>query len=117
MTVVADHSIAMEIGSPSKAVARIKRLTRTRKRTVDRLPALSIVPWAMPQAGFYLWCHLPGDVDAADVARRCMTEDVILAPGNVFSVSGAATAMMRFNVGQLEDPRILSVLEATMARA
>lgn len=93
------------------------RLTRSRKRTVDRLAALGIVPWTMPQAGFYLWCRLPRNVEAADMARRCMTEDVILAPGNVFSVSGAATAMMRFNVAQLEDPRILSVLEAAMARA
>jgi DNA-binding transcriptional MocR family regulator len=91
------------------------RLARARKRTADRMAALGIVPWTMPRAGFYLWCRLPGDLDAAAVARRCAAEDVILAPGNVFSVSGSAASMMRFNVAQMDNPRVVQVLETALA--
>ena len=47
----------------------------------------------MPRGGFYLWCRLPDGRDAADVARAALRENVVLAPGNVFSVSQSASAL------------------------
>ena len=43
--------------------------------------------WLMPRGGFYLWGRLPEGLDAVDVARKAFAEDIVLAPGNVFSVS------------------------------
>ncbi len=65
----------------------------------------------MPRGGFYLWCSLPDNQDSADVARAALAENVVLAPGNVFSVSQTASAFMRFNVAQMSDPRALAVLK------
>ena len=38
-----------------------------------------------------------------------MAENVILAPGDAFSVSQTASAFLRFNVAQSGDPRIIAV--------
>jgi DNA-binding transcriptional MocR family regulator len=43
-----------------------------------------------------------------------MEEKIVLAPGNVFSVSQSATSFLRFNVAQLNDRRIFSVLKRAM---
>lgn len=86
------------------------RLARARRQTAARLQSLGIEPWLMPRGGFQLWCRLPGDCDSADLARAALEEDIVLAPGNVFSVSQTAGAYMRFNVLQSNDPRVLAVL-------
>jgi DNA-binding transcriptional MocR family regulator len=43
-----------------------------------------------------------------------MAENVVLAPGNVFSVSQTASSFLRFNVAQSHDPRIVAVLAQAM---
>lgn len=92
-----------------------QRLARARKEAIDRLSPFGLVPWIIPRGGFYLWCRLPDRHDSTVIARRCMEENVILAPGNVFSVSQSAASFLRFNVTQLNDERIFSVLEKAMA--
>jgi DNA-binding transcriptional MocR family regulator len=69
----------------------------------------------MPRGGFYLWCCLPYDRDAAEVARAALRENVVLAPGNVFSISQSASEFMRFNVAQMIDPRVFVVLAWALA--
>lgn len=91
-----------------------RRLTQARKGAIDRLKPLGLAPWIMPRGGFYLWCRLPDGYDSAVIARRCMEEKIVLAPGNVFSVSQSATSFLRFNVAQLNDRRIFSVLKRAM---
>jgi DNA-binding transcriptional MocR family regulator len=39
-----------------------------------------------------------------------VAENVVLAPGNVFSISQTASAFLRFNVAQSGDPRVVAVL-------
>ncbi|MGH1558446.1 hypothetical protein ACRAWD_13205 [Caulobacter segnis] len=41
---------------------------------------------------------------------------MILAPGNVFSAAETAPDFMRFNVGQMRDPRVFEVLGAALAK-
>jgi DNA-binding transcriptional MocR family regulator len=45
-----------------------------------------------------------------DVARAALEKDVVLAPGNAFSLSQTATEFMRFNVSQMLDPKVFAVL-------
>lgn len=91
-----------------------QRLTRAREEAIDRLKPFGFVPWIIPRGGFYLWCRLPDGHDSTVIARRCMEENVILAPGNVFSVSQSAASFLRFNVAQLNDKRIFAVLKSSM---
>jgi len=102
-------------GSYRKHMEEVRRrLVRARKEAAQRLATFGIVPWLTPRGGYYLWCRLPDGVDSAALARRSMAEGVVLAPGNVFSVSQSAGAFMRFNVAQMADRRVMTVLKNAM---
>lgn len=123
-----DLQVATNFGGPSPAAAELvsgtlcdggyrkhldalrRRLAKSRREAGSKLAALGIRPWVEPRGGFYLWCNLPDGHDAADVARAALSENVVLAPGNVFSLSQSATEFMRFNVAQMADPRVFAVL-------
>ncbi|MFB9952427.1 PLP-dependent aminotransferase family protein [Rhizobium puerariae] len=86
------------------------RLADAREKVIRRLAPLGIEPWMRPPAGMFLWCRLPGEQDAADLARACLEHGVILAPGNAFSLSQSARSFLRFNVAQCDDERVFQVL-------
>lgn len=123
-----DLQVATNFGGPSPIAAELissilgdgsyrkhlgelrQRLSRARREATKRLEALNIRSWIAPRGGFYLWCALPDGRDAARVAQAALSQSVILAPGNVFSVSQSAPGFMRFNVAQMTDPRVFAVL-------
>ena len=129
---VVDLQIATNFGGPSPVAAGLvakllagggyrkhleqvrRRLACTRREVAERLGTLGIRPWLMPRGGFYLWCALPGGLDAAQLSKLALAEGVVLAPGNVFSASQTAGAMMRFNVSQMADRRIDAVLAGAL---
>jgi DNA-binding transcriptional MocR family regulator len=90
------------------------RLARAMSETSARLKALGITPWIEPQAGMFLWCRLPEGLDAADIARKALAQKVVLAPGNVFSLSQGAGRFLRFNVAQSMDERVFTSLKSAM---
>ncbi|HCJ5879875.1 TPA: hypothetical protein NU487_004336 [Escherichia coli] len=53
-------------------------------------------------------------MNSTTIARRCREMNVVLAPGNVFSVSQTAGEFLRFNVAHLDDERVFSVLQQAM---
>jgi len=77
------------------------RLAKRRREVTGQLEGLGVRPWTLPRGGFYLWCRLPDGRDAAEVAKAALRERVVLAPGNVFSVTQSAPDLMRFNVAQM----------------
>ncbi|ODT20434.1 MAG: GntR family transcriptional regulator, partial [Mesorhizobium sp. SCN 65-12] len=88
-------------GSYRKHVEALRaRLARAMAETAPRLKALGIVPWIEQPTGMFLWCSLPDGIDAAEIARKALAANVVLAPGNAFSLSGHADRFMRFNVAQ-----------------
>ncbi len=91
-------------------------LSRARRETIARLEAIGILPSIEPQAGMFVWCKLPDGLDAADIARQALSENVVLAPGNAFSLSQTAAGFMRFNVAQSADQRIFTTLQAAMKK-
>ncbi|MDG9873398.1 PLP-dependent aminotransferase family protein [Pseudomonas juntendi] len=94
-----------------------QRLAQAMTTTVARLRALGIEPWITPQAGMYVWCQLPHGEDAATLAKACLSEGVVLAPGNAFSQAGTAGDFLRFNVAQCADDRVWDVLARALRRA
>ncbi|GMP06156.1 PLP-dependent aminotransferase family protein [Bradyrhizobium liaoningense] len=130
-----DLQVATSFGGPSPAATDIiakvlagggyrkhmdelrQKLTRSRRDVARRLQALGVEPWLMPRGGFFLWCRLPGGHDATQIARTALEDNVVLAPGNVFSVSQTASHLMRFNVAQMHDPRTWEVLRRALKAA
>ncbi len=123
-----DLQVATNFGGPSPVAAELiahvlagggyrkhmdevrQRLVRARREVAERLHGLGMEPWLMPRGGFNLWCRLPAELDAARVAQSAREQGIVLAPGNVFSVSHGAADFMRFNVAHTLDPRIYQVL-------
>lgn len=93
-----------------------RRLVRARRETVDKLNQIGIAPWLMPRGGFYLWSRLPDGVDSAQLAQMTLEDGIVLAPGNVFSISQGASNFMRFNVAHMQDPRIYAAIAAAMRK-
>jgi DNA-binding transcriptional MocR family regulator len=93
-----------------------RRLARARRQTAEKLQRIGVEPWLMPRGGFYLWCRLPEGCDSTDVARSALAENVVLAPGNVFSVSQSAAAFMRFNVAHCSEAQVMPILQRAMRR-
>lgn len=52
-----------------------------------------------PQGGFVLWVELPHHVDALDLFRRALRENISIAPGPMFSARGAFKHHIRLNCG------------------
>jgi DNA-binding transcriptional MocR family regulator len=104
-------------GSYRKHVEQLRiRLSRAMAETAGRLKMIGIVPWIDQPAGMFVWCRLPDGIDAAQVARNALSDNVVLAPGNAFSLSHTAGRFMRFNVAQCADERIFRALERAMEK-
>ncbi|CCD85547.1 putative transcriptional regulatory protein (GntR family, N-term) with a PLP-dependent aminotransferase domain (C-term) [Bradyrhizobium sp. ORS 285] len=105
-------------GSYRKHVEELRaRLARARPRIAARLQRLGITPWLMPRGGYHLWCRLPEGCNAIAVAEGGLADQVVMAPGNVFSANQSADAMMRFNVAHCDDPRVFAALERAIVRS
>ncbi len=106
---------ALRDGSYRKHIERLRqRLSTARVDVARRLKSLGIEPWIQPEAGMFLWCQLPEGVDAADLAHAALAENIVLAPGNVFSLSQSAKRFMRFNVSQSQDKRLFAFLRENL---
>ena len=104
-------------GSYRKHMERLRlQLAHAMTDVAGRLKSIGIVPWLEPRAGMFLWTTLPDGIDAADLAREALAEDIVLAPGNAFSVSLSAQSFLRFNVSQSLDSRIFDFLKSSLRR-
>lgn len=92
-----------------------QRLAKAMHSSAVRLKSLGITPWIDPQAGMFLWCRLPDEMDATDVARAALGRGLVLAPGNAFSLSQTARSFMRFNVAQMQAPAVFDILRDVLA--
>jgi DNA-binding transcriptional MocR family regulator len=86
------------------------RLSRATAKTLAQLRRVGIEPWLEPAAGLFVWARLPDGIDAVTLARKALAEDIVLAPGNVFSAEGQWGDHLRFNVAMSEDSRIFDFL-------
>jgi DNA-binding transcriptional MocR family regulator len=92
-----------------------ERLARAMEQTIARLAEVGITPWLAPSAGMFVWCQLPAGMDAATLARACLKDGVVLAPGNAFSQAPGASGFLRFNVAQSQDEQVFTVLARAMS--
>lgn len=90
------------------------RLARNMTTTVENLERLGFTLWTHPHAGMFVWAQLPGGLDSLEVAQRALDYDLMLAPGNVFSVSRTANRYLRFNVAQCGDRHVFDTLARAM---
>nr|WP_282044955.1 PLP-dependent aminotransferase family protein [Roseibium album] len=105
------HSVLTDGGYRKHLDALKTRLVACRGDAIKRLGELGFSPWIEPRGGFLLWCELPGQHDATELARAALQQGLVLAPGNVFSVTQTMGSFMRFNVSQMRDPGCYETLD------
>jgi DNA-binding transcriptional MocR family regulator len=126
-----DLQVATNFGGPSPLASKLvnlmlgsgsyrkhmealrQRLDRKRFEMANHLEHLGFEISLQPRGGFYLWCALPNGLDSAELAKSAIKQDLVLAPGNVFSPSLSKGNFMRFNVSQMEG-RTMEFLEIAM---
>lgn len=52
-----------------------------------------------PQGGFILWIELPNDIDALELAQVCLGENIVIAPGGMFSATKNFGHCIRLGLG------------------
>jgi DNA-binding transcriptional MocR family regulator len=111
------HTMLVE-GAYRRHVDALRRqLEQAMSHAIGRLRTIGIEPWHEPAGGLFVWGRLPDGLCAVDITRRALEQDVVLAPGNVFSLSQTADRYFRFNVAMMRDDRVYRVLEGAMAGA
>lgn len=105
----------LQDGSYRRHMERLRlRLSRAMQEVGSRLEEVGMVPWIKPQAGMFIWCRLPEGMDAVDLSRAALAQNIVLAPGNAFSLSRSASGFMRFNVAQSLDDSLYDFLRAAI---
>lgn len=103
------HQVLAE-GHNRKAMVRLQhRLEGAREKTVEQLERLGMRLFCEPEYGMFLWAKLPEGIDqnAAELAHRALAQDIMLAPGNIFSPQQSSSPWLRFNAAFCADDRVL----------
>jgi DNA-binding transcriptional MocR family regulator len=90
------------------------KLAKAMASTANHLNRLGFTLWTRPESGMFLWAELPDGLDSSEVAIKALERGLVVAPGNVFSVSKTASNYMRFNVAQCGDKRVFDILTEVM---
>lgn len=102
----------------------LRRIRREFADNVQRVTA-AIQKWPVeicltrPQGGFVLWVELPKNVDALRLHRESLMRKISIAPGPIFSASGAYRNCVRLNCGLPWGPEVekaLATLGTLVAR-
>lgn len=97
-------------GHHRKHLDRIRgRLDAARPGALRRLEALGLRVDPAPAAGMFLW--VDAGVDTNALTARAMQQDLLLAPGSLFSPSQQPSTRMRLNLAALHDPGVWRFLE------
>lgn len=110
LTAQATHRLLLDGSYRGHLDALRPRLARAMAFTVEHLERLGFELWIRPECGVFLWAQLPNQLDSADIAIRGLEHGLVLAPGNVFSVSQTANHFMRFNVAQCANKQVFEIL-------
>lgn len=116
-----DHAAAQMVhqliadGTQRRHAERIRRrLAAVLGQVGAKLQSLGLAYWQEPREGLFLWMRLPDGRDAAELARRALRRNIVLAPGNVFSPSLSWPDYLRFNAAQSQHQRLFEFLRAEL---
>ncbi|KQT37843.1 PLP-dependent aminotransferase family protein [Methylophilus sp. Leaf414] len=86
------------------------RLEVERGRVISKLEACGLSVYAEPAGGMFVWAQLANEGNAAEIATIAAKQNIMLAPGNLFSPHQAPSSWLRFNVAHCDDERIFEIL-------
>ena len=99
-----------------KHMDRIRaRLDAVRVKAVRQMERAGLTVALAPPAGMFVWADTGADTNL--LAERAMAENLLLAPGSLFSPSQLPSTRMRLNVAAVQDPAMWKFLERELGKA
>ncbi|MCC2958209.1 PLP-dependent aminotransferase family protein [Massilia sp. IC2-477] len=89
------------------------RLDAARPKALRQLESLGLRPDPAPGSGMFVWVDAGRDTNA--IAARAMRDELLLAPGSLFSPQQLASTHMRLNVAALQDAGTIRLLARALA--
>ncbi|NMM26018.1 MAG: PLP-dependent aminotransferase family protein [Glaciimonas sp.] len=90
------------------------RLDAVRDESIKWLESIGMTIDISTPAGMFVWADTGCDTNV--LAEKAMNEDILLAPGCLFSPSQLPSRRMRLNVATLFDPEVRAFLEREISR-
>lgn len=113
--------VAQEILSEGRYRKHLKglrqRLGEALVQTCLRLQEVGMKVMLQPPAGMFIWTRHPAFPDAARLSAAAAAQDILLAPGHLFSQDVGPNPWMRFNAAFCDEPRLYEFLAEVSANA
>jgi len=108
------HKLLID-GTYRKHVEGIRqRLRRASVATRKQIKNCGMRIWGDPEDSLFLWAEASIDCDTSKVAKKALQNNILLAPGSVFSVTKTANRFIRFNTANSQDSRIFEFLKTEL---
>lgn len=91
------------------------RLDGLRAKTIRQMERVGLKVDVAAPAGMFVWVDAGRDTNV--LAERAMAQNLLLAPGSLFSPAQLPSTRMRLNVAAMQDPQIWRFLESELARS
>jgi DNA-binding transcriptional MocR family regulator len=92
------------------------RLAKAQERTCRRLENAQFKLFMEPGAGMFLWARpMDASVDTLALCQAARSQDILLAPGQLFRPDQAPTPWMRFNVAYCDNDNLFSFFEEQLS--
>ena len=97
-------------GSYRKHADRMRnRLDGIRAKTIRQMERLGLTVDVVSPAGMFVWADTGCDTNV--LTERAMAENLLLAPGSLFSPAQLPSTRMRLNVAAMQEPALWRFLE------
>jgi DNA-binding transcriptional MocR family regulator len=93
------------------------RLADARPIVADALRSAGMQLDSDSGAGMYLWARFSNGIDTMSIAQRLLEQGHLVAPGRLFSGSGAHHACMRFNVAATLNSPVIGAIQKLLGSA
>jgi DNA-binding transcriptional MocR family regulator len=108
------HRVLAE-GQYRRHIERVRgKVDAARERCMRMLAKLGLQVHEEPRAGMFVWADCGRDSEA--LARAAAEENMLLAPGSLFSPTQAPSTRMRFSVSMADNDQAWRLLERLMRR-
>jgi DNA-binding transcriptional MocR family regulator len=106
------HQILSE-GQYRKHTERLRaRLRRATEPAVRNLEKAGLKLFHEPKAGMFVWARADENMDAEKIAAAAQTQNILIAPGSLFSTTQARSPWMRFHVAHAGNPKLLRFFDS-----
>jgi DNA-binding transcriptional MocR family regulator len=112
----------LQHGGYDRHLRQLRQALAAQRRVVLRAIAKDFPPGSkvtQPDGGYFVWVELPEGLDALELHRLALSQDISIAPGHLFSADHRFAHHLRINFGHPDNKRVETAIRTVgkIARA